>query len=250
MTDSYIFMECCGCGRTRLFLEIDQPQFVIYYMSDWMGSMGSLWIQMEGLFENETTGTLTSVRYSIQQKWIQNLSKELLIGDIYEIQPDLIKVILTKYNERQMSDNLNEPEPDGERHLGDGSINMGNCPNYNAYCNLSMKFMISGQFDDHVKFNLCSRDYQDESGQESEKLQIESINSMLHPDKQFLSKFINFLVEDINYVQMGQLEGDQYREIDQEGSVCMSFKKSYLDVHERPSSIKSEINFAKQIHIS
>jgi hypothetical protein len=223
--ESYIFMESCGCGSTRIFLEINDNTFTIRDRSDWMGYMGPVWFKYTGIIEQSSvspiiSGYINTAQFMIKPYYLGN--KQLYVGDIYTVPPHTINVSFTRFAEKKMTDNALMPR-DGVDHLGYGGINMGNGANYNAEYQMEMKFTISAHSTHN--FDPYSREG------EGEQAQLDAINVMIHPDEQFLPKIMNQLHK-INYVQMGQLDGNTYEERDDQGKVHIQFEKSALDPHE------------------
>ena len=223
--EEYIFMECCGCGSTRVFLEINEHKFIIRYYSYWMGCMGPVWFKFEGLMDDTATGYITTSKCMIEPRYIG--TKQLCIGDTYEISPKTIKVSFTRLAGKKLSDNTREPDWDDEKpsHLGNGFINAGNGVNYNCYYQMEMRFILPDTplvtFDSHSE-------------------QVKEIDTMIHPDGQYLSKIVTQL-RDINYVQMGLLDGDRYQEMDYKtGRVYMQFERNYLSPHENHNVCQHE----------
>lgn len=203
--ESYLFMECCDCGTTEIFLDINVDKFTILHHSHWMGYIGPTWFKYEGHLDPSTPsiGYITSVQFMIQPR-----SEQLRVGDPYVVPPSVIKVEFTKFAEKRLTDNALMPDPTKmETHLGMGDINMGNGANYNTSYQMEMKFITSSQ--STVKFTPHKN---------SQEL-------ILRPDGQFLDKIINEL-KSINYVQMGKFDGDVYKEQDTDGKVYLCFQRS------------------------
>lgn len=210
--NSYLFMECCGCGTTEVFLDINETKFTILHYSYWMGYEGPIWYQFEGLIDDSLSTEKTLCGYIHSAQFMIEPSDSCArIGAPYTVPPHAIKVVFTRLSEKKLTDNALMPDPMTiESHLGMGYINMGNGANYNTKYQLEMRFVTNSQ--SVVKFKPY-------------KATIHEIETMIHPDEQFLEKIINML-KNIDCVQMGQFNGDIYEEKDDNGKTYMRVKRS------------------------